>query len=246
MTFGRTEERISWATSIRKSIYRKLHPKRCARAEAMLPFHLHELERVVHFSPQGVIHAGSHDGAEVALYDLIDIKQIHLFEPQAAIFKLLVQRYGNRGDIHLYQTALGSKDGVNALIHREKEDSPNRSSSASLLKPKAHVADYPYVQFEKTPTEEVEIRTLDSFQIEADFLVIDTQGYELEVLQGAKKTLQHIQWIIFEYWQNEAYENCAKENELVDFARDCGFYPVLKSFDRTFGNYLMAKKEVIR
>ena len=72
MILGRTEERISWATSIRKSIYRKLHPKRCARAEAMLPFHLHELQRVVHFAPQGVIHAGSHDGAEVALYDLID------------------------------------------------------------------------------------------------------------------------------------------------------------------------------
>ena len=240
---------MNWTTSIRKRVYQKMHPKRCARAEAMLPFHLHELERVVHFSPQGVIHAGSHDGAEVALYDLIDIKQIHLFEPQAAIFKLLVQSYGNRGDIHLYQTAIGSKDGVNALIHREKEDSPNRSSSASLLKPKAHVADcpyVPYVQFEKTPTEEVEIRNLDSFQIEDDFLVIDTQGYELEVFQGAEKTLQHIQWIIFEYWQNEAYENCAKENELVDFPRDCGFYPVLKRFDRTFGNDLMAKKEVIR
>ena len=108
------------------------------------------------------------------------------------------------------------------------------------------MANYPYVQFEKTPTEEVEIRKLDSFQIEADFLVIDSQGYELEVLHGAEKTLQHIQWIIFEYWKNEAYENCAKENELVDFARDCRFHPVLKSFDRTFGNYLMAKKEVIR
>ena len=102
-----------------------MHSKRCARAEAMLPFHLHELERVVHFSPQGVIHAGSHDGAEVALYELIDIKQTHFFELQAAIFKLLVQRYVNRRDIHLYQTALGSKNGVNALIHREKEGSPN-------------------------------------------------------------------------------------------------------------------------
>ena len=212
----------------------------------MLPFHLHELERVVHFSVQGVIHAGSHDGAEVALYDLINIKQIHFFEPQAAIFKLSGQRYDNRRDIHLDQTALGSKEKMNALIHREKEDSPNRSSSASLLKPKGHVTDCPYVQFKKMPTEVVEIRKPDSFQIKADFLVIDTQGYELEVLHGAEKNLQHIQWIIFEYWQNEAYENCAKENELVDFARDCGCYPVLKRFDRTFGNNLMAKKEVIR
>jgi hypothetical protein len=136
---------------------------------------------------------------------------------------------------------------LQSLIHREKEDSPNRSGSASLLKPKAHMADYPHVQFEQTPSEQVEIRKLDSFQIEeADFLVVDTQGYELEVFRGAEKTLEHIQWLIFEYWQNEAYENCAKENELVDFIRDCGFHPLLKSFDRTFGNYLVAKKEVIR
>jgi hypothetical protein len=46
---------------------------------------------------------------------------------------------------------------------------------------------------------------------------MDTQGHELEVLQGTQQTLTHIKWILFEYWKNEAYEKWVLETEIENF-----------------------------
>ena len=96
--------------------------------------------------------------------------------------------------------------------------SRNLSGASGLLKPKIHLTDFPGVKSEATPSQRVEVNTLDSYQIKnTDFLVMDTQGYELEVLQGAQQTLTHIKWILFEYFKNEAYEKWVLETEIENF-----------------------------
>lgn len=45
-------------------------------------------------------------------------------------------------------------------------------------------------------TDEIEIRTLDSFQLAPDLIKIDVESYELKVLQGATRTIAHHKPII--------------------------------------------------
>ena len=162
---------------------------------------------------------------------MLNVDNIHLFEPQSDIFQLLRENYGYKKNVHLFNSALGATDGVTLPIHREEQGSPNLSGSASLLKPKKHLTDFSGVKFEATPSQQVEVNTLDSDQIKnADFLVMHTQGYELEVLQGTQQTLTHIKWILFEYWKNKAYEKCVLETEIENFVEEQGFQPVLKNF----------------
>jgi len=210
-----------------------------------LPFSLKEIRNRTRFTPKGVIHVGAHSGDEVSTYRALALKSIHLFEPQIDIFTKLQDRFINDHSIKCYQYALGSKIGKLPL-YSEEADSPNKSASASLLKPKQHLHDYPHVKFNLASPSFVEVKTLDSFRIsDADLLVIDTQGYEHSVLQGSVRTLASINWIICEYWSNEAYEDVCKIDDIFTFLMAHGFIPILQSYDRTFGDLLFCRPEYI-
>jgi len=238
---------VLFSRRFRNRLNHWFHPRRVRHYKGLLPFHLDQIHQLTHFNPKGVIHAGAHYGAEVPVYDLLNVDNIHLFEPQSDIFQLLQENHGHKKNVHLFNSALGATDGVTLPIHREEEGSPNLSGSASLLKPKNHLTDFPGVKFEATPSQQVEVNTLDSYQIKnADFLVMDTQGYELEVLKGAQQTLTHIKWIIFEYWKNEAYEKCVLETEIENFVEEQGFQSVLKIFGGSTGDCLAVRPEFIR
>jgi hypothetical protein len=64
----------------------------------------------------------------------------------------------------------------------------------------------------------------DSFQIEGcNFLNIDVQGFELEVLKGSKKTLRGVNYIYSEVNRAETYENCAQIGDMDEFLLFNGF-----------------------
>lgn len=227
--------------SVPQSLRRSLK----AKVFNQFPFHIHQLEKSSRFRPTGVIHVGAHDGAEVPFYFALGVKKVYLFEPQSSYAELLHRRYRSDRRVKVFPFAVGSSMEELALF-TEVEGSPNRSASASILKPKEHLIDFDYVRFDLKPTNKVPVRTLDSFRLDdVDLLVIDTQGYELEVLKGALNTLQRIKWIVFEYWTNEAYEGVPSEEDLLAFVAEQGFRPVLKSYDRTFGDYFVARPEQI-
>ena len=77
----------------------------------------------------------------------------------------------------------------------------------------------------------IEIRTLttlDNITIntafaQPDFIKIDTQGYELEILKGAEKTIQHTQFILLEVSLIDIYKSCPLVSEVVAFMQAKGF-----------------------
>ena len=113
--------------------------------------------------------------------------------------------------------ALGSEVSKGILNLHEVEGSTGQSSS--LLEPYLH----PSIG---TETIEVEITTADILfnNDPVDFLSIDVQGYELEVLKGANNTLPNVNTLIVEVNRTEQYKDCALVQDLDQY---------LKSFNLT-------------
>jgi len=161
---------------------------------------------------KGVIHIGAHYGEEVPEYIKNGISEIHLFEPLSENYKILMN---NLQDLKInwrsYNTALGSEsERVTMFV------SDNEQQSSSILSPKDHLTHHPNVRF--PTTEEVVVNTLDSFEIEnCNFINMDVQGYELEVLKGATKTLEHVDYVYCEVNRAEVYENNAFVEEIDAF-----------------------------
>lgn len=56
-----------------------------------------------------------------------------------------------------------------------------------------------------------------------DFIKIDTQGYELEILKGGSNTLKSAQFVLLEVSLLNIYVDCPLVNETIAFMKDRGF-----------------------
>lgn len=89
------------------------------------------------------------------------------------------------------------------------------------------------------------IKTLDSIAAEylkdsrAPFLKIDTQGFEWEVLDGARNTLPHIQGILIELSLVPLYDGQYLWRDIIDRLEDLGF--TLWSFKPVFSDPLSGR-----
>ena len=85
----------------------------------------------------------------------------------------------------------------------------------------------PSADFRGTP-QAVEVRTLDSFIAEAAFaapmlLKADTQGFELEVLQGAQECLRSTEMLLLEVSFRRVYDGGPLAHEVIGYAGSIGF-----------------------
>ena len=111
--------------------------------------------------------------------------------------------------------------------------SNNEGLSSSLLALKHHRDIWPEVDFIETITlSSITLATLlRKAEIDAadyDVLVMDTQGSELRVLQGALPVLPHFKFIKTEAPDFEAYEGCCRLAELDAFLSQHGFCEVAR------------------
>ena len=92
-----------------------------------------------------------------------------------------------------------------------------------MLKPKGHLKRYPRIKFDHPLP--VQVRPLDEIMEgkSFNFLNIDVQGYELEVLKGAVKCLQNVYYIIVEVNRGELYEGCPMVEDIDYFLSGFGF-----------------------
>jgi FkbM family methyltransferase len=140
-----------------------------------------------------VFDVGANDGAylEVALREVGSRLRAFSFEPQDACFEVLNARYGSNPRVSIHKTALSSNAGAADLFFAEE-----RESVASLRRQND----------DQTSAQKVRLTTVDQFCEEngigsIQFLKIDTEGHEIEVLQGAYRMIQEgkIDSIQFEF-----------------------------------------------
>ena len=167
-----------------------------------------------------IVHVGAHKGEEVKDYkkNFKDVR-ITLFEPQKNLFKYLQTNFGSDKNISLYNFALGSTNDFSSMFMAD-----NEGQSSSFYKPLYHLTEHPEIKFTEDDTN-FEIKVLDNLGItNIDFLNIDTQGYEMEVLKGAVNTLiQDIKYIILEINKKELYEGCPNVKDIDVFLKKYGF-----------------------
>jgi FkbM family methyltransferase len=190
---------------------------------------------------KGVVHIGAHYGEEIQEYVDNGIQKITVFEPLSKNFEVLAERLQDvNADIRGYQVALGSKKGTATMYL-----SSNEAQSSSILKPKEHLEHHPDVSFDGT--EEVEVSVLDDYDLEnANFINMDVQGYELEVLKGGKKTLKNVDYVYCEVNRGEMYENNAMIDDIDEYLGEYGFERVETYWPETWykwGDALYIKKK---
>jgi FkbM family methyltransferase len=166
---------------------------------------------------KGIIHIGAHRGQEIEEYVDNGIQDIIMFEPVSLNFNILEKRMADvNANISAYQVALGNEE-KNVTMYL----SDNDLISSSVLRPKVHLQLHPGVGF--PGTEEVEMKRLDSFAEETqnfNFINMDVQGYELEVLKGGAETLKHVDYVYCEINRDELYEGNAFVEDLDEFLSD--------------------------
>lgn len=169
---------------------------------------------------RGLIHAGAHIGTE---YLHERDRPLLLFEPQKAVFERLHRNLGGKPNVTLVNAALGAWHYWTGLNH-----CVNHDQSSSMRAPKGVHNIFPDYRFEGTET--VQVITLDSYMASLngsrslyDELVIDVEGYELDVLRGAIRTLPQIRRIRCEVTTVEMYEGAALMDDIDFFLGEHGF-----------------------
>lgn len=196
------------------------------------------LRKKYNMNVKGIIHVGAHYGEELSEYVDNGIQDIILFEPLSECFDTLALKVTNlNANIEGYQVALGSTTGF-----VEMYISDNEKQSSSILKPKVHLTHHPHVKF--NGMEEVEVDLLDNFDTKNyNFLNMDVQGYELEVLKGATETLKHVDYVYCEVNRDEVYEGNAYVEELDEFLSAYNMERVETSWEgQIWGDALYIKK----
>ena len=167
--------------------------------------------------------------------------KIYTFDPEPINIKYMTtmgsqDAWHNSNDIlitddrhQFYPYAMSGTDGI-TKFHRSRNITPNPEEgflvgrySGSIHQPVTMINSDRYGQrwpgtvFEEEIT--VECKKVDTFCEEndishIDFVWMDTQGAEREVLSGAVNTLPNIDYVYTEYYNEEMYKGCAGLEEI--------------------------------
>ena len=152
----------------------------------------------------GIIHIGAHIGEEINFYKELGFAKILLFEPLHEPFAKIPSSEG----VYKVNAAVGSTN------RKAKMYVANNGESSSILKPQHHLVAHPEVLF-LDEQEEVDLITLDDWFAnntmnlsinDFSYLIMDAQGYEGKIVQGARETLKRIEVVYSEVSVKNLYE----------------------------------------
>lgn len=137
-----------------------------------------------------------------------------LFEPDLRSFEELKKQ-----GYSVYNVALGATKETKEFYLTRKP------ACSSVYKPNMkYLSNFPNVdRWHIIKTLSMNVAPLDDLNIDAHFIKIDTQGSELDILKGAKKTLSNVLGLEIEVSFHEIYENQPLFEDVKNFLKDLGF-----------------------
>lgn len=151
--------------------------------------------------------------------------EIYSFEPINEMIKKQKKFFKNKKKIYYFNYALGNKSDIKIFNITRRTDS---SSLYKISKNNNSNSDYDIIDKFK-----VKVNKLDNIlthNIKKPILTkIDVQGYELEVLKGANKILDKIDYLFIEVSKNQIYINQAVYKEILIFLKKKNFIEIKAS-----------------
>lgn len=195
--------------------------RRQARSEGMS---LHPLKtrafylKGYSFAPETVFDVGVHDGTPWLYRSFPDAKFV-LVDPQPDCGEM-VRASGKLDGFDFHPVALGAEQGT-AVLNVPQTAPGKGGAMASLLERQDALAD----SFKAVAQTDVAIQTLDSLASAYDGpfgIKIDTEGFEVPVLQGAAKTLEQAEFVILELSVTHRFDQSFKPSEATRLLSDAG------------------------
>lgn len=157
---------------------------------------LHLLDGIFTAPPRTIVEIGAADGQDTVEYAKhFPAAQIHAFEPLPDNIERLSTSTNGMPQVVVHPVALGAVAGSHEF-YASGGAAPGWSGhvgqdgwpySGSLRAPQDHLQYHPWCTFKKT---RVPVRRFDDFDIEhVDYVHMDVQGAELDVLRGGSKLL---------------------------------------------------------
>lgn len=192
--------------------------------------------------PKGVLHVGANRGEEFPVYMELGITRQIWIEANPEIYEQLKDTIKSNPDALAYNYAMGDVDSVPTILHV----SNNGSQSSSILELGTHKEQHPDVHYIKDIP--VTMRRVDCLMPELiaknyDFLNIDVQGFEFQVLKGMGEYLDYIKWAYLEVNRDKVYKDCALVYEIDRFLFDIGFERVETKWVGNWGDALYIKNQ---
>ena len=173
---------------------------------------------------RGVLHVGANTGQERDHYRQYGL-QVLWIEPVPEVFAQLQANIAGLPGQRALRALVADQEGIEVDFHVAS----NQGLSSSMLQLGQHKDIWPEVQFQRT----LKLRTTTLAALARDgmlgplqaynALVMDTQGSELLVLQGAEAVLQHIDFMKTEAADFESYVGCCQLKDIDAFMREHGF-----------------------
>ena len=161
------------------------------------------------------IDVGAHKGEFLSYILSLNYKKIYCFEPQRKIFKILYKNFKNKKNIQIFNLGLAHKNSK-IIFYENKLTSTStfsRSKNTTFSKIKNLILNSNNSYIDKYP---INVKTLDKIFINKKifniFLKIDVEGFELNVLKGAKKILsKKVKFILIERHFFQLYKGNSTE-----------------------------------
>jgi FkbM family methyltransferase len=136
-----------------------------------------------------IVDAGARYGIHPSFKAIVNFSKFYLFEPEPFEFKRLTEKYEEYSNIEVSNIALSNQKETLDLRVSEH-------SALSTLKPiGSYIAEenYKVREFSEVTSVKVETELLDNIfsNKKIDFLKLDVEGFELNVLEGAKFQLEN-------------------------------------------------------
>ena len=182
-------------------------------------FDLYHQKRIINYlkklNLKYFIDVGAHKGEFLSYVLSLNYKKIYCFEPQKKIFKILYKNFKNKKNIKIFNFGLAHKNSKKIFYENKLTSTStfSRSKNTTFLKIKNLILNSKNSYIDKYP---IKVRTLDEIFINKKifdiFLKIDVEGFELNVLKGAKKTLsKKVKFILIERHFFQLYKDNSTE-----------------------------------
>ena len=182
-------------------------------------YHLKKISKIIknitNYKSPIIFDVGANEGESIEFFlNLFDSPKIYSFEPEKKSYQKISSKYEGNKAVKLFNFAFGNKK--EKLILKTNIKSSTSTLSTINTKSKYYKFKSAILNSSKNNIflgeEKVKVKKIDHFILEKKIktlhiLKIDTEGFELNVIKGAKKALKKTKMLIIEFQLNDMYLN---------------------------------------